>query len=237
MTSEQRGSDLSLKVFKIKFSILNVYILPISVLINLNNINIFFNISSGKIDFELIPEREIQDEILKAVSKMDILYMVETSDAFDNLQRILLSILRRYWVPRYFIHLYHTVSSETLSFLKRETPFDIGTLAQQRKLRCQIMFPRIYSASRSSPGSPTTPVFLSSDADRLPEPAYSVTSSDVHVQTPDVEIPSNSSDRNIEPLELLSLWSGKLFYKSTILRFDVALVKEIILIISLLILF
>lgn len=139
---------------------------------------------------------------------MNILYLVETSDAFDNLQRILLSILRRYWVPRYFIHLYHTVSSETLSFLKKETPFDIGTLAQQRKLRCQIMFPRIYSASRSSPGSPTTPVFLSCDADRLPEPAYSVTSSDVHAQTPDVEIPSNSSDRNIEPLELLSLWSG-----------------------------
>eukprot|EP00105_Crassostrea_gigas_P001305 XP_011413410.2 PREDICTED: regulator of G-protein signaling protein-like [Crassostrea gigas] len=163
----------------------------------------------GKIDFELIPEREIQDEILKATSEMDILYMVETSDAFDNLQRILLSILRRYWVPRYFIHLYHTVSSETLSFLKKETPFDIGTLAQQRKLRCQIMFPRIYSASRSSPGSPTTPVFLSCDADRLPEPAYSVTSSDVHAQTPDVEIPSNTSDRNIEPLELLSLWSGQ----------------------------
>lgn len=226
MTSEQRGSDSFLKVIEITFSISNVQILPISGPIKVNNICIYFDhFFLGKIDFELIPEREIQDEILKATSEMDILYMVETSDAFDNLQRILLSILRRYWVPRYFIHLYHTVSSETLSFLKKETPFDIGTLAQQRKLRCQIMFPRIYSASRSSPGSPTTPVFLSCDADRLPEPAYSVTSSDVHAQTPDVEIPSNTSDRNIEPLELLSLWSGRLSYKSTILRFDVALIK------------
>ena len=156
----------------------------------------------------MIPERDVQDEILQAVTEMDALYAVETSDAFDNLQRVLLSVLRRYWVPRYFIHLYNTVSAQTLTFLMRETPFDIGTVAQQRRLRCQIMFPRIYSASRSSPGSPTTPVFLSCDADRLPEPAYSVTSSDMHAPTPDVEIPSNCSERNIDPIELLSLWSG-----------------------------
>ncbi|XP_062597372.1 regulator of G-protein signaling protein-like, partial [Saccostrea cucullata] len=164
----------------------------------------------GKMDFELIPEKEIYDEILEAVCQMDVLYTVEPRDAFENLQRILLSALRRYWVPRYFIHLYHIGTPQTIAFLMRETPFDVGTVAQQRKLRCRIMFPRVYSASRSSPGSPTTPVFLSCDADKFPESAYSLTSSDMRTQTPDdVEFDTLSPDRNIEPLELLSLWSGQ----------------------------
>lgn len=161
----------------------------------------------------MIHEKDIEEEILAAVSHMDAQYTVDTLDAFDNLQIILLSALRRYWVPRYFIHLYHTVSPQTLAFLNNETPFDIYTLLpQHRKLRSPVSSPGIYSAKSNSPGSLSTRKLFSSNIDKPKKYKYSVPNMSTQIPI-DAQFSTSSSEKSseifLEPKQVTSVWSGR----------------------------
>ncbi|KAK3086174.1 hypothetical protein FSP39_014682 [Pinctada imbricata] len=169
---------------------------------------------SGRLNFQLIPEAEVEKELISKVGCDPGPVIVESDEGLIQLQKILLAFLRRYWVPRYVIHLYNTLPKDSLSILNRETPFDITAQSRQRHLRCKLMFPRIYSSKTSAPGSPVTPVFVSNDASQMPTVGAESSLSCQIVQSEEAssfslpEEHSEKEDTNLDPQELLALWGG-----------------------------
>jgi len=182
----------------------------------------------GLFNFELVPERDMHDALLEAIAEGDAVYTVESDEAYIQLQRILLTSLRRYWVPRYLIHLLNYLPKDVLVILKRECPGDIGLLTQQRKRRCRMTFPRIYSAKPSNDSTPNAASTHATPSAQTPgsQAAKSSTETESDVTLPLHEVPEEceetnteaneegegkiyENEANIQPEDLLSLWGGK----------------------------
>ncbi|XP_076113384.1 regulator of G-protein signaling protein-like [Mytilus galloprovincialis] len=103
----------------------------------------------GKLNFELIPETEIQNQLIEDFGSGNGIYRKNSDDAFQQLQRLILAALRMYWVPRYLLNLLKTVSKKYLAVLKRGTPYDQRALQEQRQMTCNLMFPKIYHSDSS----------------------------------------------------------------------------------------
>ncbi|CAC5396320.1 unnamed protein product [Mytilus coruscus] len=103
----------------------------------------------GKLNFELIPETEIQRQLIEDFGSGNVIYRKNSDDAFQQLQRLILAALRMYWVPRYLLNLLNTVPKQYLAVLKRGTPYDQRALQEQRQMTCHLMFPKIYDANSS----------------------------------------------------------------------------------------
>ncbi|XP_063441197.1 regulator of G-protein signaling protein-like isoform X2 [Mytilus trossulus] len=103
----------------------------------------------GKLNFELIPETEIQNQLIEDFGSGNVIYRKNSDDAFQQLQRLILAALRMYWVPRYLLNLLKTVPKQYLAVLKRGTPYDQRALQEQRQMTCNLMFPNIYHADSS----------------------------------------------------------------------------------------
>ena len=98
----------------------------------------------GTLNFELVPENEVQELIWEGLEADNTIYKVETDEALLQLQVILLDAMKRYWVPRFLLHFRRTTSKETMEILTRPVPGDLDYLNHERRLRCRFMFPTIY---------------------------------------------------------------------------------------------
>lgn len=105
-------------------------------------------------NFDLIPEEDLQDELIANFAAGNVIYRVNTEDAFKDLQRLILTAIRTYWVPRYLMSILRTTQKAFLAVLKRRTPYEKVALASQRQMRCRLMFPTIYDV----PYTPTKAV-------------------------------------------------------------------------------
>ncbi|XP_052061919.1 regulator of G-protein signaling protein-like [Mytilus californianus] len=103
----------------------------------------------GKLNFELIPETEIQRQLIKDFGSGNIIYRKNSDDAFQQLERLIVAALRMYWVPRYLLNLLKTIPKQYLAVLKRATPYDQRALQEHRQMTCRLVFPKIYDADSS----------------------------------------------------------------------------------------
>ena len=110
-------------------------------------------IYSGCLNFDLLPEKDIHDHILKGLEEGDSIYKLETDDALLQLQVVLVDVLKQYWVPRFLLQFRKQASKETMDILTRPAPGDLDYLNQERRLRCRFMFPTIYQVKGPFNGS------------------------------------------------------------------------------------
>ncbi|XP_053401949.1 regulator of G-protein signaling protein-like [Mercenaria mercenaria] len=159
--------------------------------------NLKVKVFRGILNFELVPDIDIHQQILDSVTDDTFNSFVESDAALLKLQAILLDALRKYWLPRHLLHIIKTVSKKTLNILKKPLPGDKEYVDLERRFRCRYMFPKIYQDSSIS--SPATTILISQSADDLAK------------VTPTTSLSSFDDDElkaKILPVDLLSLWGG-----------------------------
>lgn len=119
-------------------------------------------IYQGAINFTLMPDKDVFDDVVQHTLHGLKVYNVDTDVAFHQLQKLLLTALRQYWVPRFLIHVIKDTSKDILVLLKRESPGDVGLLTMAKRQRHRMTIHQIYSAATSYVSSATpTPRALS----------------------------------------------------------------------------
>ncbi|OWF50105.1 uncharacterized protein LOC110450805 [Mizuhopecten yessoensis] len=108
----------------------------------------------GKINFTLMSDKDVFDDIIHLALEGGKAYNADTDVAFQQLHKLLLAALRRYWVPRFLIHVIKVTSKDILVLLKRESPGDIGLLTLSRRQRHRITIRQIYSTNTSCASTP-----------------------------------------------------------------------------------
>ncbi|VDI26949.1 Hypothetical predicted protein [Mytilus galloprovincialis] len=100
-----------------------------------------FAVFEGKLNFDFIPEANIQMELIQTFGSGNVIYRVNSDEAFRDLQNIIVSAMKVYWVPRYVIHLMKTAPKHYLEVLNRETPHDKIAIEKQQQMKCKSLFP------------------------------------------------------------------------------------------------
>lgn len=152
-----------------------------------------FFIIVGTLNFDLTPDKEIEETLTHSLVSDNALVPVNSVDALFNLQQLLLVVLRRYWVPRFILHVLKTTPDDVI---ERLCQCSVGDLEDERKTRCNYLFPEMDVDAKESPAQ-TTPVFLSTHAKDLP---ISCSPSDSSC--------SSEQERPADPSDLLSLCGG-----------------------------
>ncbi|XP_033755035.1 uncharacterized protein LOC117337983 [Pecten maximus] len=114
-------------------------------------------IYQGTINFTLMPDKDVFDDVLHRTLDGIQVYNVDTDVALQQLQKLLLTALRQYWVPRFLVHVIKVTSKDILVLLKRESPGDVGLLTLSKRQRHRMTIHQIYSqsTSRASSAAPT----------------------------------------------------------------------------------
>ncbi|CAC5396313.1 unnamed protein product [Mytilus coruscus] len=106
-----------------------------------------YTVFEGKLNFDFIPETHIQKELIQTFGRGNVIYRVNSDEAFRDLQNLIISAMKVYWVPRYILHLMKTAPKQCLAVLQRETPHDRMAIEKQRQMKCRFMFPKVYEST------------------------------------------------------------------------------------------
>lgn len=154
---------------------------------------------NGFLNFDLVPDEDTQ-QILDTATENISHSFVASDESLLKMQEVLLNALRKYWLPRHMLHILSSINKETLDKLMRPAPGDVEYLDQERRLRCNFMFPTIYQDS--SVNSPATTVFESKSVGELPgDPSVALPCSPLDSE-------DDQTEQETDHVDLLRLWGG-----------------------------
>lgn len=130
-------------------------------------------------------EKAFTDDIINISMEKGKPYNAENDVAFAQLQKLLLTALRRYWVPRFLIHVIKITSKDILVLLKRESPGDFGLLTLAKRRRHRMTIRKIYSTPTSCASTPTPTPHVRSTATTPRPKSTTITESEVSLPAPE----------------------------------------------------